>query len=147
VLFRSLEEPLHRGVQNLIRDLNAFYDEENALWEVDSDPAGFEWIDVNNASENNVAFLRRSSSTGRELICVCNFSAVPRKAYRLALPREGEYRLVINSNAEDYSGKDMVSISALHTEDISVNGREHSALIDLPPLTTLWFNSSPKNSR
>jgi len=57
-----LEDPLHRGIQNLIRDLNRIYDEENALWEVDSDPAGFEWIDVNNAAGNIVAFLRRSST-------------------------------------------------------------------------------------
>jgi 1,4-alpha-glucan branching enzyme len=119
-----LEDPFHKGVQNLVRDLNRVYDEENALWEVDSDPDGFEWIDVDNALQNIVAFKRRSS-TGRELICVGNFSAVPRPAYQLPLPPEGEYQVVINSEAREYAG----------TEALSING----SLIDLPPLTTVWL--------
>ena len=59
-----LEDSLHGGVQKLVRDLNRLYDPENALWEADGEPAGFEWIDVDNASENIVAFLRRSLDTG-----------------------------------------------------------------------------------
>jgi 1,4-alpha-glucan branching enzyme len=119
-----LEDPLHRGIQDLIRDLNRVYDEENALWEVDSDPAGFEWIDVNNAAENIVAFLRRSSSTGRELICVGNFSAVPRKAYHLA--REGEYQVVIDTDVNEYSGSGSLKVT--------------KNVLDLPPLTTVWLS-------
>jgi 1,4-alpha-glucan branching enzyme len=139
-----LDDPLHRGVQNLIRDLNRIYDEENALWEVDSDAVGFEWIDVNNAAENIVAFVRRSRATGRELICVGNFSAVARKSYRLALPHKGDYRLVMDTQAKDYAGSEALSLSVLHSEDILTHGREHSALIALPPLSTIWFESAAK---
>jgi 1,4-alpha-glucan branching enzyme len=121
-----LEDPLHRGVQSLIRDLNAFYDSDNALWEVDSDPAGFEWLDVDNASENIVAFLRRSPSTGRELICVCNFSAVPRPSYRLALLSEGEYEVVINSDSRHYGGSESFAFK--------------DNVLDLPALSTLWLS-------
>jgi 1,4-alpha-glucan branching enzyme len=120
-----LEDPLHQGVQKLIRDMNRVYETENALWQVDSEPSGFEWIDVDNALENIVAFLRRSPATGREIICVGNFSAVPRKGYRLGLPHEGEYHVVINTDAETYGG----------SESISIKGNE----IDLPPLTTVWL--------
>ena len=120
-----IDEPLHGGVQRLVRDLNHVYGLENALWEADSEPAGFEWIDVDNASENIVAFSRHSPSTGRELICVCNFSAVPKKNYRVAKLSEGHYELIINTDAKVYGGADLVSI----------NGSD----IDLPPLTTLWF--------
>jgi len=120
-----IEDPLHSGVQNLVRDLNRVYDAENALWEVDSDPAGFEWIDVDNAFQNIVAFVRRSPEKGRELICVCNFSAVSRKDYKLAYSHEGEYDVVINTDAESYSG----------SSSLSINGD----VIDLPPLTTVWL--------
>ncbi|HEV2835481.1 MAG TPA: 1,4-alpha-glucan branching protein GlgB [Pyrinomonadaceae bacterium] len=125
-----IEDPLHSGVQNLVRDLNRVYDAENALWEVDSDPAGFEWIDVDNAFQNIVAFVRRSSETARELICVCNFSAVSRKDYKLAYSHEGEYEVVINTDAEEYSG----------SSSLKIDGN----VIDLPPLTTVWL--SPKKT-
>jgi len=121
-----LEDPLHRGIQSLLRDLNTIYDEEHALWEVDSDPAGFEWLDVNNAAENIVAFLRRSPSTNRELICVCNFSAVPRSGYQLSLPREGEYRVVINTDAATYGGSESFAMK--------------DNVLDLPALSTLWLS-------
>ncbi len=116
-----IEEPLHGGVQKLVRDLNQVYGPENELWEVDGEPSGFEWIDVDNALENIVAFKRRSQ-TGRELICVCNFSAVTRKGYRIP---EGQYELIINTNAPVYGGNDSVLVN--------------DSSIDLPPLTTLWF--------
>jgi 1,4-alpha-glucan branching enzyme len=122
-----LEDSLHGGVQKLVRQLNQVYDTENALWEADSESAGFEWIDVDNALENIVAFLRRSPQTGRELICVCNFSAVPKKGYRVELLGEGDYDLIINTDSRVYGGSDGVVI----------NGSE----MDLPPLTTLWFRS------
>ena len=106
-------------------DLNRIYEPESALWEVDGEAEGFEWIDVNNSSENIVAFLRRSKDTSREIICVCNFSAVPRKAYHVERLSNADYDLILNTAAEVYGGSDGVSISA--------------SAIHLPPLTTLWF--------
>jgi len=114
-----IDDPLHGGVQKLIRDLNQTYGPEPALWEADGEPAGFEWLDVDNALENIVAFTRRSPTTGREMICVCNFSAVPKKGYRLSLPEKTKYKVIIN------------------TSDNSVALRDGS--IDLPPLTTIWL--------
>jgi 1,4-alpha-glucan branching enzyme len=120
-----LEDSLHGGVQKLIRDLNQLYGPESALWEADGEPAGFEWLDVNNASENIVAFARRSPDTGREIICVCNFSAVPRKGYHLERLDLAAYDLILNTDAEIYGG----------SNGVSINNSE----IDLPPLTSLWF--------
>jgi 1,4-alpha-glucan branching enzyme len=120
-----LEDSLHGGVQKLIQELNRAYGPENALWEVDGEPAGFEWLDVDNARENIVAFVRRSPETGRELICVCNFSAVSKKGYHLELLTKGTYDLIINTDAEIYGGNNAASIN--------------DSEIDLPPLTTLWF--------
>ncbi|HKG47318.1 MAG TPA: 1,4-alpha-glucan branching protein GlgB [Pyrinomonadaceae bacterium] len=120
-----LDDSLHGGVQKLIRDLNQVYGPEYALWEADGEPAGFEWIDVNNASENIVAFVRRSPETGREIVCVCNFSAVPKKNYHVELLSKGDYDLVINTDAQIYGGDNAASVN--------------NSSLDLPPLSTLWF--------
>ena len=88
-----IEDSLHGGVQKLVRDLNRVYGPEDALWEADGESAGFEWIDVDNASENIVAFTRRSPQTGRELICVSNFSAVLKKSYRVPQLSDGQYEV------------------------------------------------------
>jgi 1,4-alpha-glucan branching enzyme len=130
-----LDDSLHGGVQKLVRDLNEIYGPESALWEADGEPDGFEWLDVNNASENILAFVRRSPQTGREIISVSNFSAVPRQDYRVELLASGKYNLIINSSAEVYGGSNNASIQ--------------NNLIDLPPLTTLWFASrkATKKSR
>ena len=129
-----LEDPLHNGVQRLVRDLNRVYGPDNALWEADGDPEGFEWIDVDNAFENIVAFVRRSPQTGREIICVCNFSAVPKQGYRLRLANDGEYRVVINTAAEVYGGNKTVAFERVKIED-------GVAEIELPALCTIWLTA------
>ncbi len=133
-----LEEPLHKGVQTLIRDLNRVYADDNSLWEADGEPAGFQWIDANNASENIVSFIRRSPATGKELVCVCNFSPIPRHGHRLGLPKAGKYPLLINTDAELYAGEGS-QIESLVAEEIPLHGQQYSAMVSLPPLATLWF--------
>jgi 1,4-alpha-glucan branching enzyme len=130
-----LEDSPHGGIQKLIQDLNRIYGPEAALWEVDGEPAGFEWIDVDNAMENIVAFVRHSPQTGREIVCVCNFSAVAKKDYRLALPKK-KYKLILNTNAEIYGGTGDVSIKSLKSGEI-----------DLPPLTTIWLTPQKTTKR
>jgi 1,4-alpha-glucan branching enzyme len=142
-----VEDSLHGGVQKLVQDLNRVYGPEPALWEVDGDPAGFEWLDVDNAMENIVSFIRRSPETTHEIVCVCNFSAVPKKGYRLGLPKKGPYKCVINSNAEIYGGAQDVTVHRLKIEAVSMHGKEYSAVIDLPPLSTLWFEFKPPAPR
>jgi 1,4-alpha-glucan branching enzyme len=126
-----IEDPLHAGVQRLIRDLNDKYADHGALWEVDNEPAGFDWIDVDNALENIVAFRRLSPSSDQEIICLGNFSAVPRKDYRLAVADDVEYEVLIDTDAEAYGGSKTLTLKANQ--------------IDLPPLTTIWL--TPKKTR
>jgi 1,4-alpha-glucan branching enzyme len=133
-----LEDPLHKGVQSLIRDLNRIYGEENSLWEADSEAAGFQWIDADNASENIVSFIRRSPVTGKELVCVCNFSPVPRSGHRLGLPKAGKYPLLIDTNAGVYAGAGS-EVETLVAEEVPLHGQQYSSVVPLPPLSTLWF--------
>jgi 1,4-alpha-glucan branching enzyme len=136
-----IQDPFHAGVQRLLRDLNRTYDSNPALWEVDSDPTGFQWIDADNSSENIVSFIRRSPETKKELVCVGNFSPVLRAGHRLGLPRSGEYKLVLNSDAEIYAGAGTEVAQAIVAEEKPHHGQNYSAEVTLPPLATLWFEA------
>jgi len=146
-----LEEPMHKGVQDLICDLNKLYQKKKALWEVDGEPSGFEWIDANNAAENIVSFIRRSRgpaspsdasrSQGRELICVGNFAPVLRENHQLGLPRKGTYRLIANTDDLLYGGSGVKLTKSIKAEEKPIHGQPYSALVTLPPLTALWFEA------
>jgi len=134
-----LDEPKHNGVQRLLRDLNQIYKFEPALWAADIEPAGFQWLDANDATEGVLAFLRIAPATGRQLVCVCNFSLDVRHGYRLALPRAGQYRLLLNTDDEVYGGSGVVKLERIEAEAEALYGQDYSVPLDLPPLATLWF--------
>jgi 1,4-alpha-glucan branching enzyme len=131
------DEPAHRGVLRLVSELNRIYRDEPALWEADQEPAGFEWIDSDDAAANMIAYMRVSPRTDRRIVCVCNFSNAARE-YRLALPVPGSYRLLINTDDEKFGGKSSPVIS-LEVEEQPHYSRPCSVSILLPPLTTMWF--------
>src|SRR5438874_1638645 len=99
-----LQEPAHAGVQKLVRDLNARYKDEPALFEMDGDEAGFQWLKADAADQNVLAFLRWSRDRKRHVACVANLSPVPRRAYRVGLPKAGESVEVVNSDAGEDGG-------------------------------------------
>jgi 1,4-alpha-glucan branching enzyme len=141
-----LDEPLHGGVQKLLRDLNHIYQAKSSLWEADGEPAGFQWIDVDNALDNVVGFRRISPSTRKEIICVGNFSPIMRDAYRLGLPRTGKYKQLLNTDAKVFGGGDIGVVKSIAAEKFPSHGLEYSATITLPPLATMWFEVSGKSS-
>src|SRR4029077_17261500 len=93
-----LERPGHAGIQALVRDLNRLYRDEPALWEVDSDPSGFWWIEPNDADSNVVAFARQSRDGERVLVFAANLSPVPREGYRLRLPHATRARAGLHTH-------------------------------------------------
>ena len=99
-----LEQPEHAGIQSLVRDLNRLYRAEPALYELDSDPAGFWWLEPNDADNNVLAFARRSREGERVVVFVANLSPVPREGYRLGLPRSGRWREALNTDSAFYGG-------------------------------------------
>jgi 1,4-alpha-glucan branching enzyme len=139
-----LDEDEHLGVRTLVRDLNRLLKEHPALYELDVEPRGFQWIDVDNALDNVVAFLRLSRD-GDALVCVCNFSAAPRPCYRFGLHERGTYRLILNTDSSYYFGGNALQIDSVEAEEQPWQNRPFSAAVDLPPLTTLWFKA-PKNN-
>ena len=137
-----LDTPIHKGVQSLIQDLNKLYAKHPELWEADTDPSGFSWIEVDNAAENVIAFRRISPSTGKETICVCNFSPIVREGHRLGLPRKGAYKQILNTDTEKYCGGGFGVVKSIKAKKIPWHGLDYSAEITLPPLATMWFEGS-----
>jgi 1,4-alpha-glucan branching enzyme len=133
-----LERPDHSGVQALVRDLNARYREEPALWELDAEPAGFQWLEPNDAASNVVAFLRLPEG-GRPLVCACNFSPVPRSGYRLGLPAAGGWREVLNSDSTLYGGSGAGNPDGVVAEPKPWHDQPFSAEVTLPPLGVVWL--------
>jgi len=142
-----LETPVHKGVLTLIDDLDKLYQKHCALWESDSDPSGFSWIEVNNAAENVIAFRRISPSTGNEIIFVGNFSPVVRENHRLGLPRKGSYKQILNTDHEKYGGSGVGVVRSIKAERIASHGLDYSAAITLPPLATMWFEGPTTTNR
>jgi 1,4-alpha-glucan branching enzyme len=140
-----LETPVHRGVQLLIQDLNKLYKTHGALWEADGQAEGFEWIEVDNTAENVIAFRRIQPSTGKEIICVGNFSPVVHEGHRLGLPRAGTYKQLLNTDHEKYCGGGFGVVKSIKAEQVPAHGLEYSAEICLPPLAGVWFEAPARS--
>jgi 1,4-alpha-glucan branching enzyme len=134
-----LEQPEHAGIQALVRDLNRLYRDEPALWEIDSDPAGFWWLEPNDADRNVIAFARASKNGERVLVFVANLSPVPQEGYRVGLPRACRWRERLNTDSSFYGGSDWGNFGAVEPEPIPWHGQPVSAKVTLPPLAAIWF--------
>jgi 1,4-alpha-glucan branching enzyme len=136
------EGPYHRGLQRLVRDLNHCYRRERALHELDADPAGFAWIDCADWEQSVVSFVRRARDAGEFVVVVCNFTPVPRRAYRVGVPRLGYYRELINSDAGEYGGSNLGNEGGAWAELRPWQGQPHSLALTLPPLAVLVLKPS-----
>jgi 1,4-alpha-glucan branching enzyme len=134
-----LERPDHAGIQALVRDLNRTYRDEAALWELDADPAGFWWLEPNDADSNVVAFARASRDAERVLVFIANLSPIPRERYRLGLPRAGRWREAVNTDSGYYGGTDTGNLGGVEAEPVPWHGQPVSAGLTLPPLAAIWL--------
>ena len=134
-----LEQPEHAGMQSLVRDLNRLYRSEPALYELDSDPAGFWWLEPNDADNNVLAFARQSREGERVVVFIANLSPVPRENYRLGLPRSGRWREALNTDSSFYGGSDVGNLGGVQPEPIPWHDQPFSAEVTLPPLAALWL--------
>ena len=134
-----LEHQPHRGVQKLVKSLNAIYQKEPALFALDDKPEGFQWIDFRD-SENTVwSFLRKApaNSGSPHLLVIVNATPVVRHDYRLGVPHTGWCEVILNSDAEKFGGSGSLSALGAEAEATGSHGFDHSIVLDLPPLSVL----------
>ncbi|MER6982815.1 1,4-alpha-glucan branching enzyme [Streptomyces carpinensis] len=126
----------HRGVQDLVRDLNTLYRATPALWQRDTRPEGFRWVAVDAADDNVYAFLRHDAQ-GAPLLAVSNFSPVVRHDYRLDVPGDvTAWYEALNTDAARYGGSDVTNPDPVKPEDGHIR-------LTLPPLATVWLTPYP----
>jgi 1,4-alpha-glucan branching enzyme len=130
--------PRHDGLRRLVQHLNYIYKSEPALWQLDDTYEGFDWIDLHDADNSVVSFLRKSRE-GDLVAFVVNATPIVRYDYRLGVPESGFYRELINTDAETYGGSNVGNLGGVQTQDVPWMGREQSILIHLPPLATVAF--------
>ena len=132
----------HAGVARAVRDINAAYRATPALWQRDDDPAGFEWIDANDAESNVFSWIRWDDS-GRPVVNLSNMSAVPRDNYLLGLPASGQWQEILNTDASEYGGSGVGNMGIVTATEEPWHGRPASARVTLPPLATIWLRPGP----
>jgi 1,4-alpha-glucan branching enzyme len=129
----------HQGIQRWVRDLNAYYRSEPALYECDFTPDGWRWIDADDSDNSVLTYMRFGKDQAAPVMVACNFTPVPRRGYRVGVPKEGYWREVLNSNAAIYGGTDEGNMGGCHTDAIPTHGQNHSLLLDIPPLGIVVF--------
>jgi 1,4-alpha-glucan branching enzyme len=134
-----LEDEGHAGMHRLVGDLGRLYREDLAMHELDCDPAGFEWIDANDAPSSSVSFLRRGRSEDDLVAVVCNFTPVVRRNYRLGVPDGGVWRELLNTDATIYGGSGQGNLGGVEAVPVTFHGRPWSLVLTLPPLAALFL--------
>jgi 1,4-alpha-glucan branching enzyme len=127
-----LEHDSHAGIHRLVRDLNRLYRELPALHRHDFEAQGFEWIDCNDSDRSILSYIRYGDN--QVLVCVLNFTPVPREAVTVGLPVAGHYREIMNTDAAIYGGSNVGNAGHVESVEQPWRDRPCSAVIDLPPL-------------
>jgi len=134
-----LDDPMHSGLQRLLRSLNAVEEQEHALYAADFTPDGFRWIDANDSDQSAYSFTRFDPHGGaRPVVCVGNLTPVPRHGYRLGLPSAGRWVEIMNTDAAEFGGSG-VGNGEVWTDDVSWHGQPQSVNLTLPPLGVIWL--------
>lgn len=134
--------PEHQAMARFIQNLNHAYKEHSALWQRDGEPGGFEWLVSDDADANVFAWVRNDFD-GSMVACISNLSPVHRPDYRLALPKAGIWKEILNSDALDYGGSGEGNLGQVIAEEIPLYARSASAKINLGPLSTMWLTCIP----
>ena len=134
----------HLGLKRWVEELNGFYRSQPALYELDFDSAGFEWIDCNDVEHSVVSLMRKGRSPDNLLVVVCNFTPSTHSNYRIGVPQPGFWRELLNSDAREYGGSGQGNLGGVEAAPIPLHGRPYSLTITLPPLSTVFFKSGDK---
>ncbi|MFM8529443.1 MAG: 1,4-alpha-glucan branching protein GlgB, partial [Ilumatobacteraceae bacterium] len=131
----------HRGVFDLVRELNRLADAYPAIWERDHEPTGFEWLDADNAEASVYAFLRWGERGQRAVVCLVNLTPVSRPGYRAGVPWSGNWEVVLDTDDPVWggSGARRSKATTVPATGVPYQGQPDSIVVDLPPLSGIWL--------
>jgi 1,4-alpha-glucan branching enzyme len=135
--WRLLEDPMHAGVRRLLGDLNALFRGERALHARDFTADGFRWVVADDRAQSVLAWLRMDPDGGEPVLVACNFTPAPRHEYRVGVPAEGQWREILNTDAETYGGSGMGNMGSVAAAALPSHGLPASLALTLPPLAAI----------
>ena len=139
-----LDYPRHTEMQRYVGELNNLYLSSSELWEIDTDWAGFEWIDADNADENIISY-RRKNIAGSEIIAVINFSPVERRRFRVKVPKTGLYKEIFSTDEYRFGGGNVLNPGALRAQtEMAGEEKLRYIEIDLPAMGGVLLKKAPR---
>lgn len=138
-----LDYEMHRKYKRFIKELNALYLKTPALWEIDTDWTGFDWLSCDNADQNVISFMRMDKK-GNELITVCNFSSLTLEDYNIGVPRRGKYTEIFSTDNSLYGGNGIKN-GEVFSKLSPLHGKDYSLSLTLPPFSTIYIYKKGKN--
>ena len=139
IQWHLLDFKVHKGVQSLIKDLNAFYKKYPALYEKQFSGEGFEWIDYNDSENSTLIYLRKGHKKEDDILVALNMTPMPRENFKIGLPRKGTLVEIFNSDLKKYNGTGKYKNSKRPSEKKSWHYRDNSVEITIPPLAMVAF--------
>jgi 1,4-alpha-glucan branching enzyme len=136
-----LDFEVHNGLHSMMKTLGALYKAEPAFWEIDHHWEGFEWINCDDVDNSVVSFFRRSAK-GELILCVFNFTPVPRRPYRLGAPAGGRWVEIFNTDSQLWGGSNMGNAGECWTENVESHGRPFSLELIVPPLGAIYLKKT-----
>ncbi|AKD05918.1 glycogen branching protein [Pontibacter korlensis] len=137
----------HHGIQELLRELNAIYKAEPAMYAHSFSPEGFQWVDINDAHNSVISFLRKGNNPGDEILVVCNLTPALHEHYRMGVPHAGEWVQVFNSDDSRYGGSNVHNLEPIPSMPEPFHGQEHSVTLKLPPMAVTYFKLSSRQNQ
>lgn len=129
----------HVFMQGYVKELNYLYQTEPALYELDGNPDGFEWINCNSANTSLLSFIRRGKKETDTLVVICNFTPIEHKAYKLGVPSGGKWQEIFSSDSSKYGGEGRNNKVAKQAKKEECDGQEHYISVNVPPLSIAVF--------
>ncbi len=130
------EYELHRGIQNVVKDLNAVYQSYPALYEKQFSSEGFQWIDYGDHENSVLTYMRKGHDTKNDLVVACNFTPIPRENYRIGVSKAKKYKEIFNSDDKKYGGSGIVN-TTIKTTKTEWHGQKNSVELTIPPLSVI----------
>ena len=136
----------HAGMAELVSTLNALSEQYPALWRLDREPEGFDWIDNENAENSLYFFIRRSPEPSESVVVIANWTPVPRPAFRIGVPSQTTWTHILDTDSVRFGGSGYRATTAsselVTAEPVEWQGQPASVVVDIPPLSMLWLSEA-----
>ena len=140
------DKDMPKELEVFVKDLNNMYLAHPALYQLDDEYDGFEWVQLMKYEENVIAFMRKTEKPEETVLAVCNFAAIPYENYNVGVPFAGKYKEIFNSDDKKYGGNGVVNTRVKAAKKAECDEREYSITLKLPALGVAIFTCTPEET-